>query len=605
MNKLLLSLLSLLFMSSSSFSAEYQYSLSWLNPNTHTYVVEARAQSQTNSYTIFMLPAWRPGRYILQNYAGAISHFEAWDASGNELKWQKVNKDSWKVMHPRAGEIRIRYRYFANNRDAGSSYYGLGEAYFNPINLFMHVKGRYDDPVKLEVPKLPEDWKIATALRQNGSRKSYKADSYHEFVDSPTVFAEELKTLDFSDGGCDFKLHFQGEFSGGSETEIAILEDVKKIVQEQSVLFGGYPFKEYHFIYRLLPYRMRHAVEHSNSASFALPSTVTQSPKAAKSGIMGITSHEFWHVWNVKRIRPAALWPYDYSKQQYTGLHWFTEGVTEYYTQLTLVRAGIINEEEFLKRLSNNIQNLEGNYASKVISPFTSSFDSWLASSPYAHPDHRISYYHLGNRLGLLIDMEIRKRSKGSKSFDQVFQYLYKNNYQQNKGLAEDGVQKALESLTGDSWESFFRDYVNGTLEIDYETFLEPMGLEMKSSVKEASGKRGLGILAAERISQGHLISRVIPGSDIYEAGVGADDLLLEIGGKKASEIDLDEWTNELKVGDKVYMSVLLGLKDLKEVEFTYTGESRSKTFRIESKKKPKARELEMRKGWLGSKVER
>ncbi|MEM6800006.1 MAG: hypothetical protein AAF696_01315 [Bacteroidota bacterium] len=603
MNKLLLSLLLLLFMSCMAFSAEYQYSLTWLNPNTHTYVVEARAQSETSTHTTFMLPAWRPGRYIMQNYAGAISHFEAWDASGNELKWQKVNKDSWKVMHKKAGEIRIRYRYFANNRDAGSSYYGLGEAYFNPVNLFMHVRGRYNDPVRLEVPKLSEDWKIATALKQNGSRKSYRAKSYHEFVDSPTVFAEEMKTLNFSDGGCEFNLHFQGEFSGGSETEKAILEGVKKIVQEQSVLFGGYPFEEYHFIYRLLPYRMRHAVEHSNSASFALPSTVTQNPRVANTGILGITSHEFFHVWNVKRIRPAALWPYDYSQQQYTSLHWFTEGVTEYYTQLTLVRAGIIDEEEFYKRLSNTIQSLEGDYASKVVSPSLASFDSWLARSPYAHPDHQISYYTLGSRLGLLIDMEMRKRSKGSISFDQVFQLLYKNTYQKNKGVSEEGVQKALESLTGDSWENFFQDYVDGTTQIDYEQFLGPMGLEMKTSVKEASGKRALGILAAERISQGHLISRVIPGSDIYEAGVGADDLLLEIGGKKAGEIDLDEWANELKVGDKVYMSVLLGLKDLKEVEFTYTGESRSKRYQIASKKKPKVKELVMRRAWLESRV--
>lgn len=603
MNKIFLSLSIFLFMSSIAFSAEYQYSLSWLTPNTHTYIIEARAQSQTDSYTVFMVPAWRPGRYIMQDYSGAISHFEAWDASGNKLKWQKVTKDSWKVMHNKGGEIRIRYRYFANNRDAGSSYYGLGEAYFNPINLFMHVQGRYDDPVKLEVPELPEDWKIATALKQNGSRKSYKAASYHEFVDSPTVFAEEMKTLDFSDENCAFKLHFQGEFSGGSETEKVILEDVKKIVQEQAVLFGGYPFEEYHFIYRLLPYRMRHAVEHSNSASFALPSSVAQSPEAAKSGLMGITSHEFWHAWNVKRIRPAALWPYDYSEQQYTNLHWFTEGVTDYYTQLTLVRAGIIDEDEFLNRMSNTIRSLEGNYASQVVSPSNSSFNSWLSSSPYAHPDHRISYYTLGSRLGFMIDLEVRKRSKGSVGLDQVFQYLFKNYYQKDKGVPENGVQEALEKLTGESWEQFFADHVHGTASIDYESLLAPMGLELELGINETSGKRALGITAAERISQGHLISRVVPGSDIYNAGVGADDLLLEVDGKKAGEVDLDEWANELKPGDEVRLSVLLGLKELKQIEFTYTGDSRAKTYSIQSKKKVKGKESEMREDWLETKV--
>lgn len=589
-------------MSASGFAAEYQYSLTWLSPNTHTYIVEARAQSQTDNYTIFKVPAWRPGRYILQDYSGAVSHFEAWDASGNELTWKKVDKDSWKVSHSNSGDIRIRYRYFANNRDAGSSYYGLGEAYFNPINLFMHVEGRYNDPVRLEVPDLPDSWKIATALKPNGSRKSYKSATYHEFVDSPTVFAEQMRTLEFTDANCNFKLHFQGEFGGGSETEKVILDDVKKIVKEQAVLFDGYPFEEYHFIYRLLPYRMRHAVEHSNSASFALPSSVAQSPESA-SGLMGITSHEFWHAWNVKRIRPAALWPYDYSQQQYTSLHWFTEGVTDYYTQLTLVRAGIIDEEEYFKRLGNTIRSLEGNYASQVVSASTSSFDSWLASSPYAHPDHRISYYTLGSRLGLLIDLEVRKRSKGSIGLDQVFQYLFKNYYKKDKGVPEEGVQMALESLTKSDWKEFFAKYVHGTSAIDYESMLEPMGLRLSISTNEQSGKRGVGISAAEKISQGHLISRVVPGSDIFTAGIGADDLLLEINGKKASEIDLDEWANGLKIGEKVNMSVLIGLRELKQVAFTFTGNSRSKSYEISNKKKPKSKEMDMRKGWLESKV--
>ena len=129
------------------------------------------------------------------------------------------------------------------------------------------------------------------------------------------------------------------------------------------------------------------------------------------------------------------------------------------------------------------------------------------------------------------------------------------------------------------------------------------MGLDLEIGVNESSGKRALGITAAERISQGHLISRVVPGSDIYNAGVGADDLLLEVDGKKASEVDLDEWANELKPGDEVRLSVLLGLKELKQIEFTYTGDSRSKTYSIQSKKKVKGKEAEMRKDWLETKV--
>lgn len=566
--------------------ANYAYRLQWFQPHTHTYLVTLKTSIQTPSYTDFKIPAWRPGRYILQDYAAAISHFEAQDGMGKKLQWLKVDKDTWRVMHANSRDVEISYRYFANNEDAGSSYLGEGQVYFNPINLFMYVDGRMDDAVEMEVPELPATWKVATSLHQEG--KIFSAKSYHEFVDAPTVFAEEMKQMTFEIDGVKFFLHFQGEYQGDAKTDETILENVEKICREQAAIFGGFPFNNYHFIYRLLPYNLRHAVEHEYSSSYALPSTVSRSPRAAISGICGITAHEFWHVWNVKRIRPAALVPYDYSKPQYTSLHWFTEGVTDYYTNLTQVRTGIISEAEFLKRISNTISSLENSYAASVVSPSSASANSWLSSSTYAHPHHKISYYTLGSRMGFILDLALRSQSKGRVSLDDVFVYLYKTYYQKGQGFPEDGVQKAMETLTGISWQDFFDRYIHDTQSINYKDLMKPFGLIIDINEKSGAGTKMLGINQHRKVSQGVVVQGIYPGGDAARDGLGEGDLILTIDGQSVVNLDLNDYINTLKKNQTIEIKVFSDGR-IKDLIIKYKGDNRPKTFSISTSNKPTA----------------
>ncbi|MEL6134410.1 MAG: hypothetical protein AAFR59_13695, partial [Bacteroidota bacterium] len=443
----------------------YEYTLEWLAPHTRTYKVTVKiTPAEEATQTTFHLPAWRPGRYYLQDYAGAVSNFSAVDKKGKALPWRRKATSSWTVSHPEnAKEISITYHYYANNRDAGSSYLAADEVYFNPVNLFMYAEDRLEDPVSLTLPALDMSWGAATALTKTDDPHSFQAASYHDFVDCPTVFSSKMKTKDFQVDGTTFYLHFQGNYLGDLDTDDAIIAAVTKIVKEQGAVFGGFPFTEYHFIYRLLPYDMRHAVEHKTSASFALPERVTQSENTIVGGMGGITAHEFWHAWNVKRIRPAALWPYDYSQPVYTTLHWFTEGVTDYYDQLSLIRSGVIKEKQFYGYLARIIQSLENNYASSIVSSSEASYNSWLSASPYAHPYHRISYYTLGSRAGLMLDLALRVESDGKVTLDDIFRYLFETYYQKDQGVPEDGVQEAAEKLTGRSWEKYFNDHIHGT----------------------------------------------------------------------------------------------------------------------------------------------
>lgn len=587
-----------IFLIGSLLAQDYHYTLNWLAPHTHTYRITAEVFPQTKGYTDFRIPSWRPGRYRLQDYSAAVSNVSATDNTGKKLEFEKMDKDTWRVRHAGIEKVRFIYDVYAANFDAGSSYRGDGFAYFNPINMFVNVPGRLDKAVVLDVPDLPADWKIATQLSKV-SATQFEAPSYHYFVDAPTVFAKEMKQLSFTDQGTTFYLHFHGDYQGGSDVDKALIDGVKKICQEQSAIFGeGYPFDSYHFIYRLLPFRYRHAVEHMNSASFTLPAGVTASPQALIGGVFGITAHELFHAWNVKRIRPAGLWPYDYSQPQYTGLHWFTEGVTDYYADLTLVRAGLIDKENFYRRMARTIDALDNNSASGVISPVMQSFDSWFEASDYKHPMHSISYYTSGGRLGLLIDAKLRAMTDGQKGMDDVFKSLYTINYKQGNGVEEDDVQKVLEDLSGASWNDFFNAYVDGTERPDYEKILAPMGLEVKIEKDDASGPSRIGITRYSNGSQGLSIDRINISGDAYRDGLGLDDLIIAVNGKPATEVDFDEICNELKKGDKLNLQVFRGI-GVTEVVITYKGAFTPQASTIIDKKKKNP----LRKSWLESKV--
>jgi predicted metalloprotease with PDZ domain len=581
-------------------AAVYEYTLKLLPPHTHTLAIELAVEADSQPYLDFQMATWRPGRYIYQDYAAAVSHFFAQTADGKPLRWHKVSPSAWRV-YPDGEEVRISYRYFANNQDAGSSYFTNNEIYFNPINCFMYLKDRMEGDVRLSVPDLPSGWEVATALAKGKKQNEYLARDWHEFADSPTVFSPDMKKMQFEIDGVQFYLHFQGDYQGDKATDEAALATVEKICREQASVFGGFPFEDYHFIYRLLPYQMRHAVEHSRSSSYALPARITGSPAKIISGIGGITAHEFWHVWNVKRIRPAALVPYDYSQAQYSSLHWLTEGVTDYYTHLMLVRAGVQEREYLFRQLGRTIESLENSYASAVVSPAQSSFDSWLAISPYAHPQHRISYYTLGSRLGLLIDLELRAQTKGEKSLDDVFRYFFATYYQQGKGIPEEGVQTALETISGQSWEDFFQKYVHGTESPDYASLLEPFGLEIEITANENAGMQRLGILNLEARSSGLLVRRIHPGGDAYLSGIAEGDLLVALDGKNLSKNLLEETLNDLEKGQRISLTVARANLPLQEIKLSYRASYTPRAFKIAPNKRLKPRQKKMLEQWLRS----
>lgn len=584
--------------------AKYDYVLRWDKPNTHLYRITLLTETQTATYTDVQIAAWRPGRYINQDYAAAVGNFVAETVEGTALRYIKMNKNTWRVFHSTMDQLKVNYTYYANNEDAGSSYYGDGQVYFNPINCFMYVAGKWNEAVTLAIPDLPNDWKSATALTPVGTDgKHFSATSFHEFADCPSVFSNKMKTLNFTSQSATFKMHFQGNYKGDAATDSAAVRNMRKIVAEQGAIFGGFPFKEFHFIYRLVESDIHHAVEHANSTSVALPSKVSESAEAITKGICNISSHEFWHVWNVKRIRPAALLPYDYNEEQFTGLHWFTEGVTEYYSTLAMIRAGVISREEGLKIFANSIQVLENNYAYSVISPYYSSYDSWLSPSTYSQPLLRNSFYVSGQILGLMMDLRIRSQSKGEKSLDDVFRYLYQVYGSLDHGVSEDGIQKAIETVTGNSWQDFFDSYVYGNKVKDYRSLFAGTGLDINVSENTDNMWEKLGILQVSKSEQGWFVKKIHPLGDAYLAGIGVGDLITEINGEKADKVDEAAFFNGLTLGKNISLKYLNVQNNQYVVNFPYRGQGSPKVATLYIPPSMNAMEGKIMNDWLRSQV--
>ncbi|MDX1906793.1 MAG: PDZ domain-containing protein [Bacteroidia bacterium] len=534
---------------------QYTYRLSWQQPQHHLYEVEMIVRPDTGLTTTFVSAVWRPGRYIRQDFAGAVSQVHATDEQGNALHCRLQGPGAWQVRHGAAREIHFRYKFFANNEDAGSSLLTEQQVYFNPVNMFLYVPGRLEEPVTLELPQLLPTWKSATALTPAGPGK-YTAPDWHTFADAPSVFAPAMRQRHFESHGTTFWIHFQGEFTGDTLTEAAAEDAIRKICEAQYGVFGSYPFKEFHFIYRFLGSGMRHAVEHAYSVSFALPTSITAQPETIVNGLASITSHELWHAWNVKRIRPAALWPYNYENIQVTSLHWFTEGITDYYANLMVYKAGIKPASHFLNQVAQNIQKLQNSYAASVVSPAEASLNSWLDISPYKDPALRISYYDLGMRAGILIDLELIRRTEGRLTLDDVFRHLYQTWYLKGKGVPEDGIQEALELLSGSDWDSFFEAYIWGTAPAPWKDLFEGAGLTWTETTPETISLQSLGILRTEEVRQGLYVTSLHPAGAASLAGLAAQDLILEIDGRAVTGMKADTYLAELKKNETVTLSV-------------------------------------------------
>ncbi|MFY8019580.1 MAG: M61 family metallopeptidase [Bacteroidia bacterium] len=441
-----------------------RYKLIISNQDPHFIRIETTVQTRGEQVLRLQLPSWRPGRYELANYAKNVRSFTALCPDGKELGWKKLSKDNWEINCYQLSEFKVVYEYYANQFDAGASYIGNDILYVNPVNCFMYAEGRLQESCELYLD-IPDSYQIACQLPAEG--KTLKAKNFDQFADSPFMASDKLIHHSFEESNC--RIHFW--FYGIEQLNFRQLEeDTRKYTRLQAEIFREIPCKDFHFLYPILPYKFRHGVEHCDSTVIAMGPAEDFAHPDFYDDFLAISSHELFHLWNVKRIRPADMLPYDFTRENYSELGYVYEGITTYYGDIILKRTGVWTWEQYAKSLSGDLNKHYQNKGRFNYSLANSSFDTWLDGYVPGVSARKVSIYTEGMIIALIADIMILKATQFKKRLDDVMLAMYESTYKLGRGYRHKDYQHLLEEISGISFKEYFKDLVFGKGQ--YEKYL-------------------------------------------------------------------------------------------------------------------------------------
>jgi predicted metalloprotease with PDZ domain len=500
-----------------------RYLVSWTSPSERLYDVSIRFTAPSDTPRL-LLPAWRPGRYLIQNYAANVREWSA----GEARVW-KDGKTSWRVDVRAGEEVELRYRYYAGVLDAGSSFLDEEEAYFNGSNLFMLVEGLRSEEHLLTVAA-PAEWNIETQLPREGD--TFLARDFDHLIDSPVIASAKMTRHSFVEHGA--RVHLVALGGEGVDLE-QYVEPLRAITRTQARFFGSaLPFRDYRFLVHV---RDRwHGVEHEDSCSIVAKRAALAGAQPGDEGhdhLLLICAHELFHAWNVKRIVPQKFAPYDYWQETPTRLLWVMEGMTSYYGDLSLVRSGVWSVQRYLKQLGGEIEALEGLPARRHLTLAQASFDGWLSdpAQMHDHPNAWFSFYNKGEIVSALLDLTIRRATNGSRSLDDVLTILWEEYGRTGRGLEEDAMERLVARVAdvGD----FFARYVDGTEPLPYAELFESAGIAFAARAREPERAwLGARVSARDGLLVVEAVHRETAG---MEAGLLPNDELLAVGGLRVT----------------------------------------------------------------------
>lgn len=494
--------------------------------------------------TIIHLPSWRPGRYELGNFAKNIKNFKVFNDQNKAINFHKINKDSWEISSNETKYIKIEYQYYANELNAGASYFDEQQLYVNPVNCFLYAEGKEQFPISLEL-NIPENYTIASSLVQENN--FLLAENFDELADSPFICSENLEKQTYIVADTNFHIWFNNQLNIPWER---VINDFRNFTVKQIEDFGEFPVSEYHFLIQSLPYLAYHGVEHLKSTVITLGPSYDLFENRYEE-LLGVCSHELYHVWNVKSIRPKELLPYNFKKENYSELGYIYEGITTYLGDLYLLKSGVFSLETYLRELSKQFQKHFDNPGRFAYSVAQSSYDTWLDGYVPGVPGRKVSIYTEGCLLAFVMDAKIRKATNNKRGIEEVMKRLYYNFAQNNKGYTEKDFIDQLENKCGYSFQDFFNDYVHGTT--PYETILlealDFIGLELIQTPSNSYSEANLGMKIVNQ-SNHLLISAIYPGSPAEMAGLSLGDELIAVNKIKLNN-DLDACLNYFDASSK------------------------------------------------------
>lgn len=428
---------------------------------------------------VIHFPAWTPGSYLVRDFAGHVEAFAAFVSTKKRLKHQKLSKSTWEIATEGQENFSFSYQVYANDLSVRAAYADHEFVFFNTPAVFFYPDVGTQHPVSLKI-QTPAKWQLALAKKPR--QGVYSFQSFDEFFDTPVLASDQLQMVSFQIVKNRYKMAIFGDHTGEIKK---IVSDLKRILKSQLKIFKDSPCSEY--LFQVLFLKGHYGgLEHSFSSTNIFDGTALKDKKRYPN-FLSLLAHEHFHLWNVKRIRPKALGPFDYSQENYTRELWIAEGITSYYDDHTTYRGGIYSQEEYLAVLTRNLARYESSHSSQVNSLSDSSFDAWIRF--YKQNENSInrtvSYYLKGGLVMMLLDFRMILESAGKYNLDHVMRRLY-DLYKKRPqlGITRDEFFAVVSSFTKKDYRSFIKNYIDGVASIDWKKEFSPFGIELKEEKK-------------------------------------------------------------------------------------------------------------------------
>ncbi len=536
-------LLTLIYFSFNSAAMDVDYKLGMSRPNSHYFEVEMEISDFKAKEISIKMPVWAPGSYLVREFAKSVNIVKAFDQDGNPLEIHKCNKSTWTINTKGVKKVKVQYEVYAFELSVRTSFLDDSHGYINGTSVFMYVENNKNATGKLNITPHPSFKKISTSLKNEGGT-TFSYTDYDELVDSPIEIGNH-ELFDFTAAGVKHTVAMYGD--GNYDAEV-LKKDMAKIVEAETKIFGINPNKEYLFIIHNLTVGSG-GLEHKKSTTLQVNRWTYEGDDYL--GFLSLVAHEYFHLWNVKRIRPKSLGPFDYDNENYTDLLWVMEGFTSYYDELALRRAGFYSEDQYIGKVMGTINYVENQPGNKVQPVAHASFDAWIKA--YRHNENStnttISYYPKGHILAAMLDLYIINKFNAEKCLDQFLQKLWADFYiKSDVGFTEEEFQTSLESFLGEDMDWFFDDYVYGTKTVDYEKFFAGVGVGIARQKQQAQAK--LGVRTSD--SGGKLIvSTVYANTAAEEYGISVNDEIIAVNGYRVNNSTFNEMLGTFDIDDK------------------------------------------------------
>ncbi|WP_138498551.1 M61 family metallopeptidase [Nostoc sp. PA-18-2419] len=524
------------------------YSVAMPQPETHLFEVTLQLVNYPWPILDLKLPVWTPGSYLVREYAKNLQDFAAF-AEDKPLSWRKISKNHWQIDKIGVSKLTIRYRIFANELSVRTNHLDASHGYFNGAAIFFRIADWEKQPIRVTiVPPRPE-WQVTTALPAVGEQtNTFLASDFDTLVDSPfEIGCHQLYQFEVLGKPHELAIWGQGNYQAQQ-----MIADIEKIIRVEAQMFGGLPYERYVFLLHLFSQAFG-GLEHKDCCSLIYQRFGFRVPEKYDR-FMQLVAHEFFHLWNVKRIRPKALEVFDYDQENYTPCLWFCEGTTSYYDLLIPLRAGIYDAKSYLNNLGKEITRYQTTPGRKVQPLSESSFDAWIK---LYRPDpnsgnSQISYYLKGEMISLLLDLLIRSTHDNQRSLDDVMLKMWQQFGQAEIGYTSEQLHEVIESVAGIDLTDFFERYIHTTEDLPFNQYLEPFGLQL---VTEQQEEPHLGVRTNTENGR-EIIKFVEADSPAQAGGIDAGDELLAIDGIKITAGGLSDRLKDYQPSEKIEVTV-------------------------------------------------